>query len=81
MMKQQLQDGGRLQRCYKFASHEAMRSFLQAAAELSADEGLYPRMDLTRNYVKVTIHGDERCGELAEKQRRYAWRLDCLRRR
>jgi hypothetical protein len=78
MMKQQCQENARLQRCYKFASHEAMRRFLQAAAELSADEGLYPKMDLTRNYVKITIHADEGCSEQAAKQRRYARRLDDL---
>ena len=81
MMKQQRQEIARperLHRCYKFSSHEAMRSFLQAAAELSADEGLYPRMDLTRNYVKITIHSDERCSDQAEKQQRFAQRLDGL---
>jgi pterin-4a-carbinolamine dehydratase len=82
MMNQQCQEGScpqRLQRCYKFPSHEAMRSFLQAAAELSADEGLYPKMDLTRNYVKITIHADERCSDQAAKQLRFAQRLDGLR--
>jgi pterin-4a-carbinolamine dehydratase len=82
MIKQQRQEIARpnhLQRCYKFSSHEAMRDFLQAAAELSADEGLYPKMDLTRNYVKITIHADERCCDQAAKQRRFARRLDGLR--
>ena len=82
MMNQQCQEGmrpERLHRCYKFSSHEAMRSFLQAAAKLSADEGLYPKMDLTRNYVKITIHADERCSDQAAKQQRFAQRLDGLR--
>ena len=82
MMKQQRQEiaqPDRLHRCYKFSNHEAMRNFLHAAAELSADEGLYPKMDFTRNYVKITIHGDERCSDQAAKQQRFAQRLDGLR--
>ena len=69
----------RLERRYEFESYEALRSFLDNAADLSEREGLYPDMGFTRDYVTITIHADEGSSELAEKQRRFAQLLEALR--
>jgi len=69
----------RLERRFNFDNYEALRSFLDDAAELSEREGLYPDIRFARNYVSITIHADEGCSELSEKQRRFARLLDDLR--
>jgi pterin-4a-carbinolamine dehydratase len=82
MMKQQWQERARparLERRYEFENYEALRNFLDEAAELSEREELYPDMGFARDYVNITIHTDEGCSELAEKQRRFAQLLDGLR--
>ena len=69
----------RLERRYEFENYEALRRFLDDAADLSEREGLYPDMGFARDYVNITIHADEDGRELAEKQRRFAQLLDDLR--
>ena len=82
MLKQQWQERARparLERRYEFEDYEALRSFLDEAAELSEREGLYPDMGFARDYVNITIHAEEGSNELAEQQRRFAQLLDALR--
>lgn len=69
----------RLERRYEFADYEALRTFLDDAADLSEREGLYPDMGFARDYVNITIHADENSAELADRQRRFARLLDDLR--
>lgn len=69
----------RLERRYEFENYEALRRFLDDAADLSEREGLYPDMGFARDYVNITIHADEGSSALAEKQRRFAQLLDALR--
>jgi pterin-4a-carbinolamine dehydratase len=69
----------RLERRYEFENYEALRSFLDDAADLSEREGLYPDMGFARDYVNITIHAEEGSSELADKQRRFARLLDELR--
>ena len=69
----------RLERRYEFDNYEALRIFLDDAADLSERGGLYPDMGFARDYVNVTIHADEGSSELAERQRRFAQLLDDLR--
>ena len=81
-MKQQWQERARparLERRYEFENYEALRGFLDEAAELSEREGLYPDMGFARDYVNITIHAEDGSNELAEKQRRFAQLLDNLR--
>ena len=66
-MKHQWQERGRparLERRYEFGSYQALRDFLDQAAELSEREGLYPDMGFGRDYVNMTIHPDESSGVL-----------------
>jgi pterin-4a-carbinolamine dehydratase len=69
----------RLEQRYEFDDYEALRTFLDEAAELSEREGLYPDMGFARDYVNITIHADEGSATLADKQRRFAQLLDELR--
>ena len=81
-MKQQWQERARparLERRYEFEDYEALRNFLDQAADLSEREGLYPDMGFARDYVNITIHAEEGSSELADKQRRFAQLLDGLR--
>ena len=81
MTNQQWQERARpmrLERRYEFANYEALRTFLDDAADLSEREGLYPDMGFARDYVNITIHADEGSAGLAEKQRRFAQLLDDL---
>jgi len=62
----------RLERRYDFPDYESLRNFLDDAADISEREGLFPDMGFGRDYVNVTIHGDEDASELGEAQRRLA---------
>ena len=66
----------RLERRYLFPGYEALRDFLDAAAELSEKEGYYPDMGFGRDYLNVTIHPEEGSDTLTEKHRRFAQQLD-----
>jgi pterin-4a-carbinolamine dehydratase len=68
----------RLEKRYIFPDYEALRDFLDRAAEISEREQLYPDMGFGRDYVNVTIHTDEGSEALTEKQRRFAQQLDAL---
>jgi pterin-4a-carbinolamine dehydratase len=68
----------RLERRYEFESYEALRDFLDRAAELSEREGLYPDIGFGRNYVNMTIHIEEGETTLSEIQRKFAQQLDEL---
>ena len=68
----------RLERRYEFPDYEALRAFLDRAAELSEREGFYPDLGFGRDYVNVTIHAAEGENELGNTQRRFAVELDAL---
>ncbi len=68
----------RLERRYEFPNYEALRDFLDRAAELSEREGFYPDLGFGRDYVNVTIHAAEGEDELGDAQRRFAVELDAL---
>lgn len=69
----------RLERRYEFVDYDALRDFLDAAADLSEQEGYYPDMGFGRNYVNVTIQADGRDEALQPMQRDFAIALDQLR--
>ncbi len=68
----------RLERRYEFDNYQALRDFLDRAAEISERESLYPDMGFGRDYVNMTIHSDEESGELGTPQHRLAAALDAL---
>jgi len=68
----------RLERRYEFESYQALREFLDCAAEISEREGFYPDMGFGRDYVNITICANEGSQALADNQRRYAQLLDEL---
>ncbi len=68
----------RLEKRYEFGSYEALRDFLDAAAELSEREGYYPDMGFGRDYVNITIHADEGGEAIHPTQREFASALDKL---
>lgn len=80
-MSQQWQERARperLERRYQFVDYASLRDFLERAAELSEREGLYPDMGFGKDYVNMTIHGDEDDNTLGDQQRRLAQKLDAL---
>jgi pterin-4a-carbinolamine dehydratase len=68
----------RLERRYEFESYDALRDFLDRAAELSEREGLYPDIGFGRDYVNMTIHLEEGETTLKDNQREFAQQLDEL---
>ena len=68
----------RLERRYEFADYEALRDFLDQAADLSEREGLYPDMGFGKDYVNITIHTDEGKDALAPTQHDFAQQLEKL---
>lgn len=68
----------RLERQYLFEGYEALRDFLDRAAELSEKEDYYPDMGFGRDYVNVTIHAPEDSDAVTEEQRQFAAQLDSL---
>lgn len=68
----------RLERRYEFSDYESLRDFLDRAAALSEQEGLYPDMGFGRDYVNMTIHPDEKSGKLEALHHRLAEALDRL---
>ena len=68
----------RLEKRYEFPDYEALRDFLDRAADVSEREGLYPDMGFGRDYVNVTIHADDGSDKLTEQQRRIAEEFDAL---
>jgi pterin-4a-carbinolamine dehydratase len=68
----------RLERRYEFRDYSTLRDFLDRAAELSEQEGLYPDMGFGRDYVNITIHVEEGDEVLGDEQHRFASALDQL---
>ncbi len=68
----------RLEKRYEFDDYEALRVFLDDAAELSEAKGLYPDIGFGRTHANFTIHVEEGCEELGEAQREFARLLDKL---
>ena len=68
----------RLERRYEFDSYDALRAFLDEAADLSEAKGLYPDIGFGRTHASFTIHADEGCSQLTEQQRKFAELLDTL---
>ena len=61
-----------LERRYTFSGYPALREFLDQAADISEEIGMYPDLSFGRDYVNVTIHGDDDglsdiCRTLAER--------------
>ena len=69
----------RLERRYEFPDYATLRAFLDHAAGLSEEQGLYPDLGFGRDYVNVTIHAPEGEDAVSETQRRFAEMLDRLR--
>ena len=68
----------RLERKYLFSNYDELRDFLDQAAQLSEQQGLYPDMGFGRDYLNVTIHAEEGCDAVDDSQREFAQRLDDL---
>ena len=68
----------RLEKQYQFEDYEALRDFLDRAAELSEKEEYYPDMGFGRDYVNVTIHAPEDSEAVTDEQRQFAEQLDTL---
>jgi pterin-4a-carbinolamine dehydratase len=68
----------RLERRYEFESYDSLRTFLEEAADLSEEKGLYPDIGFGRTHASFTIHADEGSTQLTEKQREFAALLDTL---
>ena len=68
----------RLEKQYQFEDYEALRDFLDLAAELSEKEEYYPDMGFGKDYVNVTIHAPEDAEEVTEQQHQFAKQLDVL---
>jgi pterin-4a-carbinolamine dehydratase len=66
----------RLERRYQFPGYDALRDFLDKAAQLSEKEGYYPDMGFGRDYLNVTIHADEESDAISDAQRNFAQQLD-----
>ncbi len=69
----------RLEKRYEFADYDALRDFLDAAADLSERENYYPDMGFGRDYVNITIHADDTDKSIRPAQREFAGALDQLR--
>lgn len=68
----------RLEKRYEFESYEALRAFLDDAADLSEEKGLFPDIGFGKTYANFTIHMEEGSTELTDKQREFAELLDTL---
>ena len=68
----------RLEKQYQFEDYEALRDFLDLAAELSEKEEYYPDMGFGRDYVNITIHAPDDSDDVTEEQRQFAVQLDTL---
>jgi 4a-hydroxytetrahydrobiopterin dehydratase len=68
----------RLEKRYEFDSYDALRAFLDEAADLSEARGLYPDIGFGRNHANFTIHADEGNTQVTDQQREFAALLDTL---
>ena len=68
----------RLEKRYEFENYEALRAFLDDAANLSEEKGLFPDIGFGKTYANFTIHIEEGSTELTDTQREFAELLDTL---
>ena len=68
----------RLEKRYEFASYDKLRAFLEDAADLSEQKGLFPDIGFGKTYANFTIHTAEGSSELTDVQREFAALLDTL---
>ena len=68
----------RLEKRYEFENYEALRAFLDDAADLSEEKGLFPDIGFGKTYANFTIHIEEGSTELTDTQREFAELLDTL---
>ncbi len=68
----------RLEGRYEFENYEALRAFLDDAADLSEKAGLFPDIGFGRTYANFTIHADAGESKLTDAQREFALLLDAL---
>jgi len=68
----------RLEKRYEFGSYDELRTFLDEAADLSEQKGLFPDIGFGKTYANFTIHTEEGSSELSASQREFAALLDTL---
>ena len=68
----------RLEKRYEFDCYDALREFLDRAADLSEAKGLYPDIGFGRTHANFTIHVDAESERLSERQHEFAALLDTL---
>lgn len=68
----------RLERRIEFPDYEATRTFLEDAAALSEETGIYPNLSFGRTYVNLTLFADEVSGELTLDLMAFAERVHDL---
>lgn len=68
----------RLEKRYEFENYDALRTFLDEAANLSEENGLYPDIGFSRTHASFTIHAEEGYDAVSEQQREFAVMLDRL---
>ena len=68
----------RLEKRYEFANYDSLRVFLDEAANLSEQKGLFPDIGFGKTYANFTIHTEEGSTELTDIQREFAALLDTL---
>lgn len=61
-----------------FDDYAATRTFLERAAELSEQTGVFPDLSFGRTYVNVTVHTAEGADRLDDRQRDFARALSAL---
>lgn len=66
----------RLERRLEFEDYEATRDFLDDAARLSEERGIYPDLSFGRTYVNITLHAQEAEGEISTEVHDFAVALD-----
>lgn len=68
----------RLEKRFEFENYDALRAFLDDAADLSEQKGLFPDIAFGKTYANFAIHTDEESLELTDTQREFAALLDRL---
>ena len=68
----------RLERRYEFETYEELRNFLEKAADLSEEKGLYPNIGFGRSYANFTIYPSEGNDTITQAEREFAEALEKL---
>ena len=68
----------RLEKRYEFPDYDALREFLDQAADISEKEALYPDMGFGKDYVNITVNLDDGEEALSDKHHGFAKQLDEL---